>query len=40
MGICDYISVLNVGELIAHGTPDDIQASEAVIEAYLGREEE
>ncbi len=40
MGICDYISVLNFGELIAHGTPDDIQASEAVIEAYLGREEE
>jgi len=39
MGICDYISVLNFGELIAHGTPDDIQASEAVIEAYLGREE-
>ncbi len=40
MGICDYISVLNFGELIAHGTPDDIQANEAVIEAYLGREEE
>lgn len=40
MGICDYISVLNFGELIAQGTPDDIQASEAVIEAYLGREEE
>jgi|TARA_B100002003_G_C14096557_1_gene527426 branched-chain amino acid transport system ATP-binding protein len=40
MGICDYISVLNFGSLIAQGAPEEIQASEAVIEAYLGREEE
>jgi branched-chain amino acid transport system ATP-binding protein len=40
MGICDYISVLNFGELIAQGTPDDIQTSDIVIEAYLGREGE
>ena len=40
MGICDHISVLNFGELIAQGAPDDIQANEAVIEAYLGSEEE
>jgi branched-chain amino acid transport system ATP-binding protein len=39
MGICDYIFVLNFGELIAQGIPDDIQANETVIEAYLGRDE-
>jgi branched-chain amino acid transport system ATP-binding protein len=40
MGICDYISVLNFGKLIAQGAPDGIQANEVVIEAYLGSEEE
>jgi branched-chain amino acid transport system ATP-binding protein len=39
MGICDYVFVLNFGELIAQGTPQEIQANEKVIEAYLGRDE-
>jgi branched-chain amino acid transport system ATP-binding protein len=39
MGLCDRITVLDHGVLIAEGTPDEVQADARVEEVYLGSAE-
>jgi branched-chain amino acid transport system ATP-binding protein len=38
MELCEVIQTLNFGELIAEGTPEEIQNNPRVIDAYLGKE--
>ena len=40
MGICEGICVLNFGQIIAKGTPTEIQNNPEVIKAYLGDQKE
>jgi branched-chain amino acid transport system ATP-binding protein len=37
MGICEYLTVMDFGEVIARGTPKEIQNNQTVVEAYLGK---
>jgi ABC-type branched-subunit amino acid transport system ATPase component len=36
MGLADVLTVLDFGKTIGHGSPGEIQADKAVIDAYLG----
>jgi branched-chain amino acid transport system ATP-binding protein len=40
MSVCDRVAVLDSGRLVASGTPDEVRADPAVLEAYLGAEGE
>ncbi len=37
MGICEHITVMDFGQVIARGKPEEIRNNPQVIEAYLGR---
>ena len=37
MGICERITVLNYGMMLAQGTPEEIQSNPEVIRAYIGK---
>jgi branched-chain amino acid transport system ATP-binding protein len=40
MALCERLVVISFGVKIAQGTPAEIQTNQAVIEAYLGREDD
>jgi branched-chain amino acid transport system ATP-binding protein len=36
-GLCDRMTVMNFGSVIASGSPEEVRLNPAVIEAYLGQ---
>jgi branched-chain amino acid transport system ATP-binding protein len=40
MGVCEEIHVLDHGETIAHGTPEEVRVHPKVLAAYLGEDED
>ena len=38
MDTCQTVTVLDHGQKIAEGTPEEVKSDHAVVEAYLGRE--
>ena len=40
MEVCEKLIVLEYGELIAQGSPEEIKSNPQVIEAYLGVEDD
>jgi branched-chain amino acid transport system ATP-binding protein len=39
LNLCHYITVLNFGEVICTGTPEEVRRTPCVIDAYLGKED-
>lgn len=38
MNICEWLTVMDFGEVIARGVPEEVRNNPKVVEAYLGRE--
>lgn len=39
MGVCEWLTVMNFGEVIAQDTPENVRQDSTVIDAYLGYQE-
>jgi branched-chain amino acid transport system ATP-binding protein len=37
MRLCERIQVLNYGQIIAEGTPEQVRSDPGVVESYLGQ---